>query len=260
MNPVSRCRSLLTVLLLNAGAALTGQAASETLTIDAAHPAARVSPTLFGIFFEEINCAGDGGLYAEMVRNRSFEDGRRPEHWYLLSSGGARGEIVVDPQDPLSLANPHSLRLTIRDVGNYGWVGAANNGYWGMAVRAGQSYKLSLWARRSEDFVGSLAATLESTNGQVYAREAVVQLLTEWRQYRLTLTATGTDPAARLVLRGASRGSVWMDMVSLFPQPTWKGRTNGLRPDLANMLADLKPSFVRFPGGCWVEGDTLPYA
>lgn len=230
-----------------------------SLTIQADQPGISISPSLYGIFFEEINCAGDGGLYAEMVRNRSFEDASRPEHWSLITTGSARGEMAIDTDRPMTSNNPSSLRLKIFESGD-GWVGLVNNGYWGMAVREGDSYKFSLEARSGDGFNGSLTVSLQSAAGKVYAQGEVRSLTRDWKPFRLTLTPDTTDPASRLVISANRPGTVWLDMVSLFPARTWKDRANGLRPDLAQMLASLRPAFVRFPGGCWVEGDTIKYA
>ena len=234
-------------------------ATSGSITIHADRPGPRISPTLYGIFFEEINCAGDGGLYAELVRNRSFEDGGRPDHWSLVAGSGSKGEIAVDNAAPLSPANPHSLRLTVEDVSG-GPVGVANEGYWGIAVRKGAKYNLSLYARAANGFEGPLTVALQGADGSTYATATIRGFGPEWRQYKAALTASATDPKARLAITANAPGTIWLDVVSLFPQDTFKRRPNGLRPDLAAKLMDLKPSFVRFPGGCWVEGDTLEYA
>ncbi len=217
-------------------------------------PGVKISPMLYGIFFEEINHAGDGGLYAELIRNRSFEDSDKPEAWKLVAAGDAKGEISIDTSRPLNAASPRSLKLVVRGEGS---VGVANEGFWGIAVKQGARYDLSLYAR-SEGIRGPLAVRLESADGKtVYARGQTGGLGGDWKQYRLSLTAEGTDPHARLLIAADQPGTLWLDVVSLFPQATWKGRPNGLRPDIAGMLDGLQPRFVRFPGGCWVEGNVL---
>jgi alpha-L-arabinofuranosidase len=233
--------------------------ASASLVIQADRPGPKVSPTLYGIFFEEINCAGDGGLYAEMVRNRSFEDSNQPDHWLLVSDGTAKGEMAVDTQQPMSEKNRRSLKLTVTEAGN-GRVGAANDGYWGMSLKQGQAYELSFRARAGPGFRGPLTVSLESRAGKVYARKKISGLSADWKPFKASLTSAATDPAGRLVLSASQPATIWLDVVSLFPSKTWKGRANGLRPDLAEMLQGLRPGFVRFPGGCWVEGDILSLA
>ena len=219
-----------------------------TLTIDASHPLHSVSPRLFGIFFEEINHAGDGGLYAEMVRNRSFSARDPLEGWTSVDGAG----LSVDTAHPLNSANPHELKVDAQRPGQ----GVANGGYWGMAVRRGQGYRLTLFAR-SEPANGGLVATLEGASGRVSSSATIGGLSSAWTQRNVLLRANKNDPGARLVLRATRPGTYFVAFASLMPVDTFKGRKNGLREDLASMLADLKPSFVRFPGGCFCEGDQL---
>ena len=140
-------------------------AQTAKLTVDVDRPGPKISPMLYGIFFEEINHAGDGGLYAERVRNRSFEDSGNPDHWSLVTGGSAKGEMAIDTERPVSAKNPRSLRLTMLPGGE-GRAGAANNGYWGIAVEKNTVYELSLFARAANGFSGPLMATLESADGQ----------------------------------------------------------------------------------------------
>jgi alpha-L-arabinofuranosidase len=234
-------------------------AAPATLTVEVDKPGRAISPLLYGIFFEDINCSADGGIYAELVRNRNFEDSDRPEWWEAVGNGPVNFELTVDSTQPVSPRNPHSLRVAIGKLGD-GRAGVANNGFWGMAVTKGQTYDLSLFARGGEGFAGPLTVSLEGGGGTVYAEKAIRTVTPDWKRYRLSLKANATDPKARLVITTSRPSTFWLDMVSLFPKRTWKNRPNGLRPDLAEMLAGLKPGFVRFPGGCWVEGDTMNLA
>jgi alpha-L-arabinofuranosidase len=262
-------------------------APTATVAIDAAKPGPRINPRLYGIFLEEINHGVDGGLYAELVRNRGFEDAKPPEGftlrdgrwldadgydagyhydtnglpwWSLVAEGGGKGSMCLDLAQPLNPTNPRSLRLEIEGAGA-GRVGIANEGFWGIAAKQGERYNLSFWARTAGGFTGPLAIALESAGGSACTDVATIAgLAPEWRQFKATLTAVKTDPAARLVVAATAPGIVWFDMVSLFPAATFKGRPNGLRADLAQLLADLKPGFVRFPGGCVVEGGTIETA
>ncbi len=234
---------------------LTAPAQTSTITIQANQPAANISSNLFGIFFEEISMAGDGGIYAELVRNRSFEDASTPVQWGLVTSG-ATGSFAIDTSLPLSSSNTQSLKLTM--TGGTGSVGAANNGYYGIPLVNGKTYNLGFYARAASGFSGSIAVSLESSNGvTAYAQSTAGGLTTSWQHFALSLVPNATDPLARLVLRISQAGSVYLDFVSLFPAQTFNNRTNGLRPDLANMLVNLKPSFMRFPGGSWVDGTDL---
>jgi alpha-L-arabinofuranosidase len=235
------------------------RAQNSTITIQANQPAATINSNLFGIFFEEISMAGDGGIYAELIRNRNFEDAATPAQWTLVTNGTARGSWSIDASLPLSSSNTQSLKLTM--TGGTGSMGAANNGYFGIPLASGRTYNLGFYARAASGFTGNIAVALESINGgTVYAQNTVTGLTTSWQHFTLSLIPNATDPNARLALRISQAGSVYLDFVSLFLAQTFNNRTNGLRPDLANMLVNLKPSFMRFPGGSWVDGTSLANA
>jgi alpha-L-arabinofuranosidase len=251
--------SLLVITGLTLFASVRLCAAPATLTVEVDKPGHAISPVLYGIFFEDINCSADGGIYAEMVRNRSFEDSDKPEWWEAVGNGAVNFELALDSTQPISPRNPHSLRVAIGKLGD-GRAGVANNGFWGMAVTKGQTYELSLFARVGDGFTGPLSVSLESLGGVVYAEGTIRHLASDWRHCTCSLKPNATDPQARLVITASQPGTFWLDMVSLFPKQTWKNRPNGLRPDLAEMLGGLKPGFVRFPGGCWVEGDVMNLA
>ncbi len=248
---------LLAVTALFVCAAARAEEAKIVVQVD--QPGVQVSPTLWGIFFEDINCSADGGIYAELVRNRSFEETDKPDHWSLLRSDLGKAQMVVDSEKPASQGNPHSLKVSIAEPGS-GRVAIVNEGFWGIALEQGAAYDLSLLARGGEGFAGPLTVSLESRDGVVYAQGRVEPLTDQWKTYPLSLKAGGTDPQARLVISAAKPGVFWLDMVSLFPHKTWQGRPQYLRPDIAGMLAGLQPAFVRFPGGCWVEGNTMDLA
>jgi alpha-L-arabinofuranosidase len=234
------------------GLGITMQAQTAHIDINAAAQGTPISPVLYGIFFEEINHAGDGGLYAELVRNRSFEDADTPDAWTLLGDGA---RIAIDTAHPLHPRNPRSLRWEIA-----GRASLVNEGYWGIAVQSGKRYRFTMYARCDGQFRGALTVSLQSADGQVYAQRTLRGFGKDWKPFSATLTANGTDPKARLVLTANGDGALWLDMVSLMPVDTFKRRPNGLRADLAQMLVALKPSFVRFPGGCFVEGDRMQNA
>jgi alpha-L-arabinofuranosidase len=244
-----------------AGLSVAQHPPGATIRVRADSPGVKISPQLYGIFFEEINCAGDGGLYAEMVRNRSFEESDSPDFWSLVTTGPASGDMKIDAGFPPGEKNLHSLRLSIHSGVDGGTVGAANSGYWGMAVVKGSEYSVSMYARCSEDFQGPVKVSLERADGGMqYASRQMEGVTTGWKHYSLELAARATDPAARLVIAASHPGTLWLDVVSVFPKGTFKGRENGLRKDLAEMLSGIQPSFVRFPGGCWVEGESLRFS
>jgi len=257
-----RC-AVLWLLLISAQA---HAAETARLTVHVDRPGVKISPMLYGIFFEEINRAGDGGIYAEMIQNRSFEDDRggnearpaRTPGWTLVKSSAAQAEMAIDAAQPICVQNPNSLRLEAKSVD--GRVGVANEGFKGIAVQKGAQYLFSLYARSAAGFQGPLAVTIEDADGKVYASAKIEGLAAEWKKFDTTLTAVDTTAAGRLVIAVTSPATLWIDQVSLFPKETWNGRPNGLRRDLAEMLKAMKPAFVRFPGGCYVEGDRLPNA
>ncbi len=274
--------------------------ASATITIDLNKSGPALNPRMYGIFLEEINHGVDGGLYAEMIRNRGFEDATPPEgftfrpgaagrpgrwmaggydaesfahfdyfnpdgsmkdfpFWSLIKEGAAQGSMNLETNNPLDPAGPHSLRLEIDNAGS-GRLGVANEGFFGVGVAAGEKYNLSFWAR-GEDFTGPLSAGVEDSGGVACVNPVAINAVTgQWKQFHATMTAITTNPKARFVLIAGAKGKVWLDMVSLFPIETFRSRPNGLRPDLAQLLADLKPGFVRFPGGCVIEGGSIETA
>ena len=229
---------------------------AATVTIQGGQPGAAVSSNLFGIFFEEINYAGDGGLYAEMVPDRTFYNSNSPVNWSLVTQGSAAGGISVDSTQPLNTNIVNSLKLTLQS--GSGSIGAANQGYWGMSFQAGSAYNLNFYAKAASGFTGPITAWLESDSGaQVYAQASFSGLTTNWQNLTASLVASATDTNAQLVLSIASPGTVWVDVVSLTPAATFNNRTNGLRADLGGMLAALHPSFMRYPGGNFIEANNL---
>jgi len=225
-----------------------GQTARITVTTD--QPGHRIPPTLWGIFFEDINLSADGGLYPELVRNRSFEDGKDPAFWTFSCPGGGSGRI--ETREPLNSFNPHYLRIQAA-----GAFTLENGGYWGMNFIGGERYHLKLAARAGDGFDGPLTVKLLSSAGAELASGQIPGLAGNWKYYSLDLTATAGDPQGRLQISAAGSGSLSLDMVSLMPQTTWK--QHGLRPDLAQALDELHPAFMRFPGGNWVEGDDVAH-
>lgn len=220
-----------------------------TWTVHWQQPTVQVSPDLYGIFFEEINCGGDGGLYAEMVRNRGFEDDTDAGYWdtSLNNFAGTYGPVQ---DEPLSKQSPTSYRVEVQK----GRFDLINQGYWGMGVQKGSPYTLSLYAQ--SDSGKPLEIALVDSGGNTLAQTSL-RPNTKWTKLTTTLRPNATEPNAKLRIRFDQKGTTQVDMVSLFPAKTWKGRANGLRTDLAEKLDGLKPAFMRFPGGCWVEGDTM---
>ncbi|NEA98922.1 alpha-L-arabinofuranosidase C-terminal domain-containing protein [Streptomyces sp. SID13726] len=227
----------------------TRRPAETVIEVDTSAPGTPISPDLFGVFFEDLNYAADGGLYAELVQNRSFEYSSADHaDWHSLTAWERQsGSLAVSTDDPLHPANPHYAVLTDGTL--------RNEGFDGIPVAAGASYDLGLHARGE----GRLTARIESADGQRVYGEAELGLRTPradtWTQYRAVITSGAEDPDARLAL--TATGTVHLDLISLFPQHTFRGRPGGLRADLAQAIADLRPKFVRFPGGCLAHGQGL---
>ena len=234
--------------------------ATANVTIHADQPKA-ISPDLLGIFFEDLNYAADGGLYAELIQNRSFEysSADYPEWnfftaWELIQTGG-KCSIALGTETPLHPNNPHYLVLNLE--GASGEVGLRNGGFDGIVIKAGESYDLSLFARVLEGAFEAAKVRLESRVGELLGEAELAALTADWAKYTATITSTGEDRFARLVLVLSGAGSLALDVISLFPRNTFHNRANGLRADLAQVIADLKPKFMRFPGGCLAHGDGL---
>ena len=219
-----------------------------------------ISDLLMGIFFEDINYSADGGLYAELIQNRDFEydpsDREGDKNWNSTHSWKLEGEnatFTVSTSDPIHPNNPHYAVLKTNQPG----AALTNTGFDGIALKAGEKYDFSLFARIPEGSKsGKLLVRLVDADDTVQGETTVTVSSRSWKTYKAVLTAKASADT-RLELRPQSAGEIELDMISLFPQNTFKGRKNGLRPDLAQTLADMHTRFVRFPGGCVAHGDGL---
>lgn len=246
----------LLTLIVSTIVSLQTMAQPPTLTLHLDQNGPAVSPGLYGLMTEEINFSYEGGLYGELIRNRSFKDSsREAAFWSLVHDAGSKDSIHLDKKNGLSEALPVSLRLDVQSD----QAGIANPGFWGIAIRPSTTYKGSFYAKSST--TGKpLTVTLESSNGNTtYATAEVTTLTAQWQRYTFQLTTNNniTPTAdARFVISTHNPGSYWFSLVSLFP-PTYKDRTNGLRADIMQLLADMKPAFLRLPGGNYLEGITF---
>jgi alpha-L-arabinofuranosidase len=264
-----------------------------TIKIDASKLESKVSPELHGIFFEEISHGGEGGLYGELIQNRGFEESRLPlgttlvdsfivpnrtphfmipdsgvsdwkmewpirsqwPAWRLQADDQSNISISLTQSNPLNSATPNALQVDINTINKNGKNNLVNDGFWGIKIIKGDIYNCSFFARADQRYKGPVTVSLQSEDGRVLAASTISSVSgTSWKKYNCKLIAKQTDAKAKLVLSFGSIGTVWLDMVSLFPAKTFKNRPNGLRLDLAQYIADLKPAFVRWPGGCFVEG------
>ena len=237
-------------------AALTARTQTPAVfTVAADKPGADVQPTMWGIFFEDINLGADGGVYAELVKNRSFEFAAPLMGWKEQKSGGASGSLIVQNRGEKDAANPRFLRA--RNKGTGGKYGFSNEGFRGMGVRAGEGYDFSVWTKTADSEPVVLKVELQNPAGEIIGKADLAIKGKDWSKQKVSFNCSATEPKAKLFIWLEGKGTVDMDMISLFPQKTWKGRPGGLRPDLVQLLADLKPGFLRFPGGCIVEGREL---
>jgi len=250
----------LTAFLLSATTALACFAANPTLTIDATHPVGKVSPRLYGLMTEEINHSYDGGLYAELIRNRAFlDDASTPIHWSVFTNGGGEASIALDPANAFNDKLTTSLRLTVTKASKKEPAGVANSGYWGIPVQPNTRYHATLLVKAAPGFTGPVTVSIVSDDGSaVYASKSFSGLGADWKKCEIPLKTGKVGPTtmARFALALDRPGTIWISFVSLFP-PTWNARPNGLRKDLMQMLVDMNPKFLRFPGGNYLEGDTI---
>ena len=264
-------------------------APKEELVINLQEKGAEVASSMYGIFFEEINHAGDGGLYAELVKNRSFEELEMPEGYYAEGdvlhpkkvcnhiSGEVRegsfrwttepvpgwtlstkdaAEMKLTKEQPKFSTAPNNLKVTIKNASTP--VRLINEGYWGMNLVKDNSYQLRTIIRPASDYKGKVTALLLSEQGEVLASAPVdITAAGQWNDLSLAMQPTATSAKGKLALEFDAPGTVYVDYVSLFPEKTFHDRPNGLRKDVAEILEGLHPAFVRWPGGCVVEGISL---
>jgi alpha-N-arabinofuranosidase len=236
---------------------------SVNINAQTAQGGKKISPDLFGLFFEDINYSADGGLYAELVQNRSFEYNPSEQRswnpfsfWEYIAPGFSYGRISVETTSPVHPNNPHYIVLDIEHTGDKG-IGIKNYGFDGIVIRAGEKYNLSLFARQLSHEPITLSVSLQSPSGRIYAEDTFSTASGEWKKYTANFTSTENSDSATLVILATTKGKLALDVISLFPEKTFMNRPNGLRADLAQTLADVKPKFIRFPGGCLVHGDGL---
>lgn len=250
-------KGLLTALALTAN--LSASAQTNEFVIQTQKLGAPIQNTMYGIFFEDINYAADGGLYAELVKNRSFEFPQSLLGWKSF------GNVEVRTDNPAYDKNPHYVRLSTASHPEK-WTGLDNEGFFGMGVEKDKEYRFTVTARVPDGKPARIRVELVNTGDSrehhflrdYHDRQYITIDSKDWKKYTLILKPNQTCEKAQLRIFLRETGTVDMDHVSLFPTDTWKGHENGLRKDLAQALADLKPGIFRFPGGCIVEGTELP--
>jgi alpha-L-arabinofuranosidase len=243
----------LPTLLLASALAFAAPARAVTIEIQADQSGAKINPAMWGIFFEDINFGADGGLYAEMVKNRAFEFPDAMMGWTKLCPSKARGELSIRDEQPFNAANAHYLHIESEGKDLFG---VANEGFRGMGVKSGEAYNFSAQIRTVAG-APKLRVELYGADGALLDSVRLNNFSNDWQKITAVLHPKDTDAKAKLYVLVDGKGAVDVDMVSLFPAKTWKNRPGGLRADMVQMLADLHPGFMRFPGGCIVEGSEL---
>ena len=267
----------LSVLLLLAAVATSNVLAQPVIQIQADKVTAKMPPTFYGLMTEEINYSYEGGLYGELIRNRSFKADAIPEiikpenydsatyypvkiaatnapkFWSVVGNAIA----ALDTKNPLNAALNVSLKLDVTSASPGSPAGIANNGYWGIPIHPQTAYQVSFFAKSAAGFTGPLVVSLESADGKtIFASAKISGLTGDWKKFTTQLTTKNPTPSKENVFKitTSAPGTIWLQQVSLFPQ-TYKNRPNGNRSDISQLLADARPKFLRFPGGNYVEGD-----
>ena len=234
-------------------ATMSLQAQTHEMTVQMNKVGAPIQNTMYGLFFEDINFAADGGLYAEKILNRSFEFPQPLEGWKTV------GNVQVRDDGPFD-KNPHYVRLAYTGHQSK-FTELENNGTFGIGLKQGETYRFSVWARvpegESAKIRVELADPFNNEEMQFFALKSITVDSKEWKKYQVEIKSTKTIQKAALRIFLEGKNAVDLEHISLFPTDTWMGRENGMRKDLAQALADLKPGIFRFPGGCIVEGTDL---
>jgi alpha-N-arabinofuranosidase len=231
--------------------------AQHNLKINADKAIANVSPTMWGLFFEDINLGADGGLYAELIKNRSFEFTKPLMGWSVRQKKPTEGAVIVLNRQTENTVNPRFIRICLNNAAK-GDVGLTNEGFRGMGIKQGIHYDFSMLYRQQKSGIKLHIELVDSAGNSVGNRVVEPELAgKEWRTVAVSFTANKTVLKAKFNIWFEGDGQIDMDMISLFPSDTWKNRKGGMRADMVQLLADIKPGFIRFPGGCIVEGIDL---
>lgn len=242
--------SIIALALFGFCSSLQSQNKDYELIVDAKNPKSEVQPTMYGLFFEDINFAADGGLYAELIKNRSFEFPQTLMGWKTF------GKIETRTDNAPFERNPHYVRLTYSGHKEK-HTGLENEGFRGIGLQKDNLYRFSVWARNVENTPQKIRIEFIDATNSIIAKQSISIDSQQWKKYQIELKSPKEEAHAFVRIYLASQGPVDLDHISLFPKETWKNRENGLRKDLSQALADLSPGVFRFPGGCIVEGTQL---
>src|SRR5688572_17467900 len=227
------------------------------ITIKADKPTAEIQPTMWGVFFEDINMGADGGIYAELVKNRSFEFYKPLMGWKVEQKQFNEGAVVVLNRQETNTANPRFIRVTANNAAK-GSLGLINEGFRGMGIKKDLRYDFSVMYRQPATGL-KMHIELINEKNEIIGNTVLIpsQSGTDWKKQAVSFQSNATEPKAKLNIWFEGNGVIDLDMISLFPEDTWKKRPGGMRADMIQLLADMKPGFIRFPGGCIVEGHEL---
>lgn len=231
-------------------------AQENVITVRANEIKTDIAPTMWGVFFEDINMGADGGIYAELVKNRSFEFQKPLMGWKVLGKPQTEGDFLVLNRQQAATANPRFLRVTLHN-NTQGTIGLSNEGFRGMGIKQDVGYDFSMLYRQLAPAIKLHLELVDEKGNNIGGTTVTTTVVNDWKKVTATFKATATAQKAKLNIWFEGDGVIDVDMLSLFPQDTWKGRPGGMRADMIQMLADMKPGFVRFPGGCIVEGVDL---
>lgn len=227
---------------------------AQSYTVKANQLKASVSPIMWGVFFEDINMGADGGIYAELIKNRSFEF-YKPLMGWTIEGKKSEGDLLILNRQEANSSNPRFLRVNVNDANKIGFI---NEGFRGMGIKAGLRYDFSFMYRQDKPGVKLYLELLNEKNEVIGKGEvSPTGSGSNWQKQSASFNSTATAQKAKFKIRFEGNGVVDLDMISLFPSDTWKGRSGGMRSDMVQLLADMKPGFIRFPGGCIVEGHDL---
>lgn len=232
-------------------------AQTKVFKIQADQIKAQIQPTMWGIFFEDINMGADGGIYAELVKNRSFEFYTPLMGWKVGGKSVKEGDVLVLNRKEINKANPRYIRVTVNNADKNS-ISLTNEGFRGMGIKQGLRYDFSVMYRQQSANI-KLHLELINPKGEIIGTGMLApdQTGNDWHKQSVSFNATATEQKAKLNIWFEGNGRVDLDMISLFPEDTWNHRPGGMRADMVRLLADMKPGFIRFPGGCIVEGRDL---
>ena len=256
MRSINFCKRLFVFATSTLLAGLTYAQAGKIITIKANQPVADIQPTMWGVFFEDINMGADGGIYAELIKNRSFEFFKPMMGWKIEQKPFVEGAVTVLNRMGNNVANPRFLRVKLNDAIK-GSLSLTNEGFRGMGFKKDLRYDFSFMYRTAAPAIKIHVELLNTKNEIIGSAILEPSISTVWKKQAISLNASATELKGQCRIWFEGKGEIDLDMISMFPEDTWKKRPGGMRADMVQLLADMKPGFIRFPGGCIVEGFDL---